>query len=201
MCTRSPCAVRQFGDGRHLGGTVDGADLGGLRQRHHARLGEVDVAAPRDRLEHGLGRELAALAADGQQLGAVGEEFRPAAFVRLDVRQLVADHAVVALAQRGQRQRVGDGAVEDEIDVAIGLEQRAQAVGDAPRPVVLAVAGGIAGIGGEQGLQGFGADARAVVAGELLHGASVKECRGRRKHTANPRLLVKCCETTESAAP
>jgi len=90
------------------------------------------------------------------------------------MRQLVADHAVVALAQRGQRQRVGGRAVEDEVDIAIGGEDFAQAVGDAARPFVVAVAGGVAVVGGEEGLQGFGADARAVVAGELLHGFSVR---------------------------
>ncbi len=49
-----------------------------------------------------------------------------AALVGLDVGQLVADDPVIRLAERGQSQGVGGGAVEDEEDLAIGFEHLAE---------------------------------------------------------------------------
>ncbi len=68
-----------------------------------------------------------------QQLGAVGKELGGAAFIGFDVGQFVTDDAVIALAERGQGQRVGRRAVEDEKHLAIRLEQFAQRVGRALR--------------------------------------------------------------------
>ena len=82
---------------------------------------------------------------DGEDLGAVGEELGRAALVGLDVGGLVAEDGVVALAQRGERQRVGRGAVEDEEDLAVGLEELAQQVGGPGGPGVVAVGGRVAG--------------------------------------------------------
>ena len=41
-----------------------------------------------------------------------------------------------------------------------------------PRPFIVTVSGGMAGVRGKQGLQGFGADPRVVVTGKMLHGRS-----------------------------
>jgi hypothetical protein len=113
---------------------------------------------------------LPAIVRGGEQLRAVGEEFRRAAFVGLDMRRVRTDHAVIGLAERGQRQRVGGGAVEDEEHLAIGLEQPPEAVGRGLRPGIGAVGGGVAGIGRLHRGEGLRADPGIVVAGELLFG-------------------------------
>jgi hypothetical protein len=79
-----------------------------------------------------------------------------------------ADHAVIGLAQRGQRQRIGRRAVEHEEHLAIAGEQGAEGIGGAARPCVVAIGDRGAVIGRGHGGQRFGADARIVVAGELL---------------------------------
>ena len=75
---------------------------------------------------------------------------------------------MVALAQRGQGQGVGGGAVEGEEHLAIGFEQAAEMVGGARRPFVIAVGALVALVGLGHGGPGFGTDAGVVVAGELL---------------------------------
>ncbi len=86
----------------------------------------MDVVALGGELDDGRRRELAVLARRAEELGAVGEEFGRAALVLDDVRVLVADDAVVGLAARGERERVGRGAVEDEEDLgAVVLEKLA----------------------------------------------------------------------------
>lgn len=80
--------LAHLADRGDLLGAVDGADLGGLGQGHHARLGVVDVLALERDLADRLRGQLAAQGARGEQLGAVGEELRRAAFVGLDVRGL-----------------------------------------------------------------------------------------------------------------
>ncbi|MCY1420814.1 hypothetical protein D9M71_364490 [compost metagenome] len=148
---------------------VDGADLGGLGDGDHPRLGIVDVLALEGDLADRLRGQLALLVGTRQQqLGAVGEEFRRAALVGLDVGGLGADHAVVALAQRGQGQGVGGGAVEGEEHFAVGFEQVAEIVGRAGGPLVLAVGALVAVVGLGHRRPGFRADAGIVVAGELL---------------------------------
>ena len=171
--------VAALGDRRdraHLLDAIDRAQLGGLGQAHHLRLRVVDVVALGHQRFHRVRRELAeprrgALGFAHQQLRAVGEELRPAAFVGLDVRHRAADHRVVALAQRGQRQRVGRRAVEDEIDVAVGLEELAQSFRDLLRPAVLAVGRLVAaGLRLHEPARGVRAHAGVVVAGEMLQG-------------------------------
>ncbi len=166
-------AAGDSGNRPHLVHRVDRAHLGRLRERDHLGLGVVDVGAARDQRLHRVGRQLAVGALGGQQLGTVGEELGAAALVRLDVRQLMADDGVVRLAQRGQRQRIGGGAIEDEKDFAIGLEQIADAVAYALRPGIVAVGGLVAAaVRFQEVLQGFRAEAGVVVGGEVLHGGS-----------------------------
>ena len=75
---------------------------------------------------------------------------------------------MVALAQGGQRQGVGRGAVEGEEHFAVGLEQVAEAVGGAVGPFVIAIGALVPVVGLFHGGPGFRADAGIVVAGELL---------------------------------
>ncbi|MCY1182867.1 hypothetical protein D9M73_234490 [compost metagenome] len=116
-----------------------------------------------------------------QEFRAVGEEFRRAAFIGLDVGGLGADHAVVALAQRGQRQGVGRGAVEGEEHFAVGLEQVAEVIRSAGGPLVVAVGPLVPVVGlGHRG-PGLRADSGVVVAGELLALVGHECCRWNRK--------------------
>ena len=61
--------------------------------------------------------------------------------------QLVANDAVVTLAERGQCQRIGGSTVEYEIDIAIGSKQVTQALGSLSCPFVIALGRGVTDIG------------------------------------------------------
>ncbi|MNE69316.1 hypothetical protein D3C80_1650350 [compost metagenome] len=128
----------------------------------------MDVLALERDLADRVRGQLAVFSAGDQQLGAVGEKFRGAAFVGFDVSGFRADHAMVTLAQRGQRQRVGGGAVEGEKHFTVGFKQFAEIVGGAGGPFVVAVGALVAVVGLFHGRPGFRADAGIVVAGELL---------------------------------
>ena len=105
-------------------------------------------------------------------LRAVGEELRRAALGGLDVRLLVAEDAVVRLAERGQRKRIGRRAVEDEEHLAVGLEHVADQVGRLGRPGVVAIADFVALVGlGHRG-ERFRANPGIVVTGKLAAGIS-----------------------------
>ena len=116
-----------------------------------------------------VGRQLAVGRGCDEQLRAVGEEFGRAALVGLDMGGGRADHAVIGLAERRQRQRIGRGAVEGEEHLAIGGEQGAEGVRGALGPVIVAISGSMAAIGLFHRFPGFGADPGIIVAGELLH--------------------------------
>ena len=78
---------------------IESSQFGGLCNRQHTRFRIVDVAALFDGICN-FGRvDLAVCTAHCQQLGAVGKKFAGAAFVGFDVRRLVADDAVVRLAE------------------------------------------------------------------------------------------------------
>ncbi|MCY1405739.1 hypothetical protein D9M71_209840 [compost metagenome] len=155
-------------DGADFVRGVDAADFGGLGQGHHTGFRVVDVLALERDLADRFRGQLAVFSTGDQQFGAVGEEFRGAAFVGFDVGGFRADHAVVTLAQRRQRQRVGGGAVEGEKHFAVGFEQFAESVGGAGGPLVVAVCALVAVVGLFHGRPGFRADTGIVVAGELL---------------------------------
>ena len=132
----------------------------------------MDVVTSGDDFKYGVWRELPILAAGGQQFGSVGKEFRAATLVGLDVRDVVANDAVIALAERGECERVRCGTVEGEIDIAIGCEQFAQPVRNAAGPFVIAVGRRVVNVGVDQRLQGFRADSGVVIAGKMLHECS-----------------------------
>ena len=115
----------------------------------------------------GGGVNLAIRARHEQHLGTAGEKFGCAALGGFHMRVFMAHDAVVGLAERGQRERIGGGAVEDKEHFALGLEKFADEVGGALRPGIVAVIGRGPVIGfGERG-EGFGADAGDVVAGKM----------------------------------
>ena len=114
--------VRQIGEGANGLGRIDRTVLGGLGQREGAGFGEMNAVAAGEGGSNGGGGELAGRARQREQLAAAGEEFRGAAFVGVDVGDLVAKYALMALAESGERQGVGGSAVEDKKRLAIGLE-------------------------------------------------------------------------------
>ncbi|GEM_PF-2963438 len=157
-------------DRAQLLGLVHSTDFGGLGQAHHARLGVVDVLALQGDFTNGRGRQLALLGPAEQQLGTIGEELGGAAFVGLDVGNVGADHAVVTLAERRQRQGIRSRAIESEKHLAVGIEQRPKVIGRARCPLIVAVRPVMPLIRSGHGLPGFWAYAGIVVAGKLLIG-------------------------------
>ena len=127
----------------------------------------MDVATPRDEVDDTRGVDPTVVALGKQQLGAVREELGCPALVGLDVRGPVADDAVIGLAQRGQRQGVGGGAIEDEEHLAVGFEQLTDAVARTCGPGVFAVGAGVPRVGLGERLPTGWTEAGVVVAGEL----------------------------------
>src|SRR5207247_8821264 len=83
--------------------------------------------------------DLAIGAANQKQLRSFREEFRRTTFVGLNVGILVTDNAVERFAKLRERQRVCRRAVGNEIDIAIGLADFADAIAHACRPAISAV--------------------------------------------------------------
>lgn len=80
---------------------------------------------------------------------------------------LVTQNAVIRLAKRRERERVGGRAVEDEEYFAILLKDFAKQVRSTLRPSVIAVADLVIGIGLLQGSPRLGTDPGIIVAGEV----------------------------------
>ncbi|MNJ55744.1 hypothetical protein D3C77_512620 [compost metagenome] len=118
----------------------------------------MDVLALEGNFADRFRGQLAGHGTGGEQFRAVGEELRGATFVGLDVGGLRADHAVIALAQRRQRQGVGGGAVEGEEHFAVGFEQFAKVLGSPGCPLVVAVGAVVTLVGFFHGGPGFRAD-------------------------------------------
>ncbi len=78
------------------------------------------------------------------------------------------DHAVERLTELRERQRVGGRAVEDEIDIAIGLEEFADAIAYPRRPTVFAVGWYFLYVRLFQCCPSLWADRRGVIAGKLI---------------------------------
>ena len=101
---------------------IERAVFGGLRKGERAGLGEMDAVTSGDRGSNGGGGELAGGAGEWEELAAAGEKFWGAAFVGVDVGDLVAEYTLMAGAQGGEYEGVGGGAVEDKKRLAIGYE-------------------------------------------------------------------------------
>ena len=69
-----------------------------------------------------VGRDLAAVAGNADELRAAGEKFRRAAFVVVDMRLFVAEHRLPRTGQRRQRERVGGRAGRRRERRRLGLE-------------------------------------------------------------------------------
>ena len=163
-------------DGVEFGRGVNGADFGGLGDGDGAGFGEVEVSAAADHMLNAFGIDLAGGGLEEENFGAVGEEFGCAAFVGFHMGDFGAKDGMVGLAERGEGEGVGGGAVKNEEDFALGLEDFADEVGRAGGVGIVAVGAGVAVIGFLEGGPCFGADAGVVIAGELaavgvvLHG-------------------------------
>ena len=161
--------VGSGGEGGDFGTVVEGAPLGGLGEGEDAGFGVVEIGAFADKALDGGGGEFAVGAVAEKKFSAVGEKFGGAAFVGFDVGGFVANDAVVTLAEGGEGEGVGGGAVEDKKDLGGRvIEDVADEVAGAAGPVVGAIRGEVASVGGGEGGPSFGADARGVVAGEAI---------------------------------
>ena len=150
---------------------VNRADLAGQRQRENIRPGVVDVRAFGGKALHAQGIHLAVVSRGQKELGPVGEKLRSPAFIRLNMRNLVADHAVIGLAERGQGERVRRRAVEDKEHFAIRLENLAKQFCRAAGDRVVSVGREIPGIAFLQRLPRLRANPRGVVTGKgVAHG-------------------------------
>jgi len=103
-----------------------------------------------------------------KQFGSPGIKLRSAAFVRLDMGALVTDHSMEGLAKLGQPERVGPGAGEHKINIAIDFEYLPDAFAHRRGPFVLAVRGSIMCIRLLQSFPGLGTNRCRVVAGKLV---------------------------------
>ena len=88
-----------------------GADM--MRRRPMAAL---------ERAPQRLGRDLAGLARQADELDAAAEEFRRAAFVGRDVRLGMAQHRAPGRREMRERQRIGGGAGRHQEDRDLALE-------------------------------------------------------------------------------
>ena len=151
---------------------INRAQLRRLGQADHARFGIMNVRPPVDCMLDGLRVYLPVGARQQQQLGAIGEKLRAAALGGFDVRQFVAENAVVGLAQRRQRKRVGRRAVKDEKHLAVGLEDVANQVGRLVGPGIVSITDFVTLVGLRHGGEGFRTNTGIIVAGKLATGSS-----------------------------
>src|SRR5438105_9679483 len=113
--------------------------------------------------------ELSVLSSRRNELRATREKLARTAFVVLNVRVLVTDHAVKWLAELRESERVRSRAVECEINIAIRLEQF-------PHPVAYSFCPFIITIGGDRLISvrfledgpGFRTQWRCIIASELV---------------------------------
>src|SRR6266403_5334202 len=123
----------------------------------------------RQRGFHSVQIELSILSSSWNQLGATRKKFAGAAFVILEVRVLMTEHAVKWLAELGQGERVRRGAVECEINIAIRLEQLPHPVADSFCPLIIAVGGDrLISVRFLESGPGFWTKAGRVIAAEFL---------------------------------
>ena len=83
--------------------------------------------------------DLTICAVDQKQFRSAREKFRRAAFVGLNVRTLVTDHALERLAQLCECQRVSCRSGQDKINIAVGLKDFTDSIAHARSPPVLAI--------------------------------------------------------------
>ena len=113
-------------------------------------------------------RELCPLAVEQHQLGTAGEETGRSGLVLLDMGFAVADHALMRLAHRGQRQRIGGRAGRHPQGFNLGFEQVGESAVKLPAQPV-AVIGGVLPIGFDQRFQQLGVHRRSIIR-EKSHG-------------------------------
>ena len=163
-----------FREGPHLGRCIDRAAFRRLGDRQRLSLDVVETALVQvaQRARHRRRGQLAARARKIDQLGAVAEEFRRAAFVFDDVAVLMGNDGAPGLDEAGEGESVGCRAGRDEEGRDLAFEHDGKAVLDPSGPVVAAIAGGRPVIGSRQRGHDTGAGAGGVVADEV-HGRRV----------------------------
>ena len=144
---------------------VDGAGLGRLRHGDRHRLAAMDAAATGalDFLFQPARVHLARRPIDRGKLGAMREEFRRAAFIRIHMRFAVAEHVTARTIGTGQRQRVGSGSGGDEEHGDVTFEHLRQRLLDLLVEVARAIGRRKAAGGLDEAFGNHGMGARPVV--------------------------------------
>src|ERR1035441_3533976 len=141
---------------------------GGLCKRYGARLGVVNILTLGGEFVNSIRSKFAVGTGGDKQFRPVGEKLWCAALIGLNMCLVTADYPVVGLAKRGQSKRIGGGAVEDKVDIAFAFEEFAKCIRGSRRPGIVSIRRCVALVGRFACAPCLGADARIIVARELL---------------------------------
>ena len=189
-------AMDVVGDLAQLVDRVPRAELGGLRQRDHERLGAVLVApAPRLAVDQ-LRRQLAVVCRHREQLDP-GHPLRCACLIHVDVGGGCRDHGAPAREHRLEPDHVRPGAVEHREGLHAFAEVLDEDLLQASGVVVLAVGDLMTGIGLGDGFEHLRVDAGIVVGGEA---ADVRVVQGGHGHPAYGRGIPRKADVRQRTA-
>ena len=87
-----------------------------------------------------VGRDLAGFAGKADELDSTAIEFRRAAFVRRDVRLVMAEHGAPGRREMRERERIGRGSRRHQENRDLTRKHLGESLLDAPRPDVLPIA-------------------------------------------------------------
>ena len=124
----------------------------------------------------GVCSDLGAVAGQADEFQTMPEEFRRAAFVGGDVGLRVTEHDAPRRRNLRQSQRIGRCAGRHQEDRDLALEDFRKLAFGGLRPIVIAVAAGIATVGLGERVENGGRDARRIVAGEVHCGEGSANC-------------------------
>src|SRR6266568_5412780 len=161
-------SLARCGDGLDLFRCVHNAGFSRLRDGDHSRLWKMNILPLGRELVNGIRRELSTYTLCDQQLRTVRKELRCAAFIRLHVRSVATDYAMIGLAKRRQRKRIGRGPIEHEEKLAISFKKFPKGIRRARRPLIVTVGRRMTAICALHRSPCIRADTRVVVTCKLL---------------------------------
>jgi len=180
--------VRNVADRSHLGGGVKRAEFGGLRERHHAGLRVVRVAACSRSSTHLVGRQLCVSAGEVEQLRTQHALGR-ARFVHVDVRPVRAHHTLGLLQHRGEREHVGARAAVDEQRAHVATEYFVEHLLGTSRVVIVAVGECMPGVRTNERFDHQGMRTRDIVGSQHPLGRRRHRAGSRRtRHAVHPKI-------------
>ena len=155
------------GDAADFSFLVQSPEFGGLRQGDDLWPRIVHIGAAGNDFEDPGGGQLAMAMGRQKELRAIEEKLRRSAFIGFHVGRVTADHRLIRLAKRRQRNRIGGGAVENKENLGVRFKDFPQAIANVVRCIVVAVRRSKPIIGVDERRHGFGTNARRIVAGKL----------------------------------